>query len=53
MSIIKHLKTRSEQPSDLLTSPRDGVMNFSRKIVRSRQGQVVVTRAWIDGGHPT
>ena len=49
MSIITRSKPRSEQPSDLLTSLKDGVMNHSRKIVRSQQGQAVVTRAARDG----
>ena len=49
MPIITRYKTRSEQPSDLVTSPSDGVMNCPRKIVRSRQGQAVVTRSARDG----
>ena len=53
MSIITRSKPRSEQPSDLLTSLKDGVMNHSRKIVRSQQGQAVVTRAARDGSRLT
>ena len=41
---ITRSRTRSEQPSDLVISPRNGVMNHPRNIVRSRQGQAVVTR---------
>ena len=49
MAIITRSKTRWEQPSDLLTSPRNCVMNRPRKIIRSRQCQAVVTRAARDG----
>ena len=28
-----------------MTCPRNGVINYPRKIVRSRQGQAVITRA--------
>ena len=49
MPIITRSKTRSGQPSDLVTSPREGIMYHPRKIVRSRQGQAVVTRAARDG----
>ena len=38
MPIITRSKTRSGQPSDLVTSLRDGIMYHPRKIVRSRQG---------------
>ena len=45
MPIITRSKTRSEQRSDLVCSPRHGVMNRLRTIVRSRQGQALVTGA--------
>ena len=45
LNYITRSRTRSEQPSDLVTSPRNGVMTHPRKIVRSIQGQAVVTRA--------
>ena len=32
-----------------MTCPRNGVINYPRKIVRSRQGQAVITRAAITG----
>ena len=45
MPIITRSKTRSEQPFDLVCSPRHGVMNRLRTIVRSQQGQTLVTGA--------
>ena len=33
----------------MMTSPRDDVMNHLRKIVRSRQGQAVITKVATDG----
>ena len=45
MPIITRSKTRPKEPSDLGTSPRDGEINHPRKIVRSRQGQALDTRA--------
>ena len=45
MPIITRSKTRPKEPSDLGTSPRDGEINRPRKIVRSRQGQALDTRA--------
>ena len=45
MPIITRSKTRSEQPFDLVCSPRHGVINRLRTIVRSQQGQTLVTGA--------
>ena len=49
MPVIANSKTRSQQPSELVTSPKDGVMNRLRKFARSQKGQAVVTRAVRDG----
>ena len=49
MSIIRRSKTKLEEPSYLVTSPRDVVMNRPKKIFRARQGQVIVTRAAREG----
>ena len=52
MPVNTRSKTRSGQPPDPVTSPRDGERNRPRKIVRSRQGQAVVTRAAGEGSPP-
>ena len=49
MPIIMRSKTKSEQPSELVTSPMDGVMKCCRKIVRCQQSQAIVTRTARDG----
>ena len=38
MPIITRSKTRSKQPSDMLTSPSDGAVNCPKNIVGFRQG---------------
>ena len=45
MPIIANSKTRSQEPSEMVTSPREGVINRLRKFARSQKGQAVVTRA--------
>ena len=53
MPISTRSKTRSEQPSDLVTSPRDGGSNRPRRVVESRQGQAVVVESRDEGSPST